>query len=178
MTKYIHSGTSLGTINVATNGLEVPCTVSIVCRSARGPITTHNIEYLFVNMTRDHEAGMDALINGALAKGKALADAYIAAREAQAADATPMPDKNFSKRTTIFACGQPSGRDGTRREFEVCVEDRHDPDIRYLTLATRVGEPNESHLVLQGADLKGFLAAMAELQATPFSERPNYDEAA
>lgn len=178
MNKYIHSDTSLGPINVLADGLEVHCLVSIVCRPTRGPFFTHGIDFTFVNRTTDHEAGMEALIHGALAKGKSLADAYIRARESQPVDATPMPDKNFSKRTTIFACGQPAGSDGAQREFEVYVQDFCDPSLRRLTFAVGVGTDDEKHIVIPASDLQGFLQAMVDLQATPFTRSFDVEEAA
>lgn len=165
MNKYIHSGTSLGTIQVSNEGIEVPCKVSIVCRPGRGPIVTHDIEYMWVRRTAEHEAEMAAFIHSALAKGKSLADAYIAARESEASTASR--PKDFSQRTTIFSCGEFVG-DSLSREFEVYVQDLHDPSIRYLTLATGVGTGNERHLVLHSDNLKDFLEAMVDLQATRF----------
>ena len=88
----------------------------------------------------------------------------------------PALPNSFSNRSLIFACGQPTDRDGERREFEVYVQDLHDPTIRYLTLATGVGTGNERHIVLHSDNLKDFLQAIAELQATPFTRRADDDE--
>lgn len=93
-------------------------------------------------------------------------------------DAEPAWD--LTKRTTIFAAGQPVGPEGDdRREFEVYAEDLWNPSLRKLTFAIGVGSADEKHIVFPNvSDHSGFLKAMAKLQATPFTHRTGDEEAA
>lgn len=170
--KYVHKSTSLGTIEIKGDGLQVDCVTTVIRMPDRGLCLEQEIHFQMYNKAPDHAGGMKPLIDAALQKGKELADAYIAARVVE----VPTP-VDFTKRTTIFACGAPAGADGSQREFETYVQDFDDPALRWLTLAIAVGTDNEKHIVMSSGDLKGFLSAMAELQATPFNQRANSEAA-